>query len=81
MKRIYVAAIATILFFAACENGSSSTVGTYENEEISSSANEKEDTIKEQHLSNETGNVRDLSIDSAKNIPGTSKDSAASNHP
>jgi len=37
MKKYFLASIVAIMFFAACENTSSSTVGSYKDEETSPS--------------------------------------------
>ncbi|MCW3079996.1 hypothetical protein [Segetibacter sp.] len=47
MKKISVVCLAGLLFFTACENGGSSTVGSYEKEETSSS--EKSESGSEGH--------------------------------
>lgn len=47
MKKISVVCLAGVLFFAACENGGSSTVGSYEKEETSTS--EKSESGSEAH--------------------------------
>lgn len=78
MKKLSVICLAGILFFAACENNNSSTVGTYENDEASRVSDKKEDSSKEQTSSNQTENTTAASIDTAKNISGVSKDSISS---
>ncbi|MEJ7684955.1 MAG: hypothetical protein WKG06_45340 [Segetibacter sp.] len=78
MKKTSIVCLAGMLFFAACENNNSSTVGTYENDETSSSADKKEGTSKEENLNSYTENVRDVNIDTGKNITGVSKDSVTS---
>ena len=42
MKRICIVCLTGLLFFAACENTNSSTVGTYEKEETSESSQKSE---------------------------------------
>lgn len=42
MKKITIVCLTSLLFFSACENSGSSTVGSYENEETSSSSNKSE---------------------------------------
>lgn len=42
MKRISIVCLTGLLFFAACENTNSSTVGTYEKEESSQSSEKNE---------------------------------------
>lgn len=42
MKRIFIAGLAGLFFFAACENTGSSTVGKYEQEEQSQSSEQRE---------------------------------------
>ncbi len=78
MKKISIVCLAGLLFLAACENNNSSTVGTYENDETSSSADKKESMSNDENLNSNTGNVRDVTIDTGKNITGVSKDSVAS---
>ncbi len=77
MKKVYIAGLAIILFFAACENSGSSTVGSYDNEDSSSSSG-NENISKEQSANNETDNTKMVSPDTAKNITGISKDSVSS---
>lgn len=42
MKRITIVCLTGLLFFTACENGGSSTVGSYEKEETSQSSEKSE---------------------------------------
>lgn len=42
MKRICIVCLTGLLFFTACENTNSSTVGTYEHEESSESSHKSE---------------------------------------
>ena len=42
MKKICIIGFAGLLLFTACENGSSSTIGTYEKEETSQSSEKNE---------------------------------------
>jgi hypothetical protein len=42
MKKIFVVGLSGVLFFTACENTNSSTVGTYEKEETSQSSEKSE---------------------------------------
>ncbi len=78
MKKISIVCLAGLLFLAACENNNSSTVGTYENDETSSSADKKESTSNDENLNSNTENVRDVTIDTGKNITGISEDSVTS---
>ena len=79
MKIFDIACLACMLFFASCENNNSSTVGTYENEETSTAADQKEGASNHMNSGNNTETGRDVSVDtSKKNITGISKDSVAS---
>lgn len=79
MKKIYVAGVVAAIFFVSCENNGSSTVGSYENEETSSTTDKKEDiTSKERSSDNKTENATSVSIDTAKSISGAGKDSLSS---
>lgn len=78
MKKVSVIYLVCILFFAACTNNNSPNVGTYENDETSPSSNEKENTSKEGNLNSNPESAKDVSIDTAKNITGVSRDSVTS---
>jgi len=66
MKKIYVAGVAALLFFTACENSGSSTVGSYKDEETSPAINKN--------------NVIEKGPDSTKNSAGEIKDSLSSHN-
>lgn len=78
MKKVRIIYFAGIILFAACTNNNSSNVGTYENDETSSSVNKEADTSKEANLNSNTKNAGEASINTAKNITGVSRDSVTS---
>jgi hypothetical protein len=78
MKKICLTSITVILFFAACENSGSSTVGSYDTEDSSESSVTNENISKGQSSNNETDNTKMVSVDTAKNTTGISKDSVSS---
>lgn len=64
-----MACLAGMLLFGACEDSNSSTIGTYEKEE-STSSSEIKDAAKEKN--NKIENIPDVSIDTAKSNDSTS---------
>src|SRR4051794_20373800 len=77
MNKFFVAGIAATLFFASCEQSGSSTIGTYENDETSPTAEKKEGASGEHSSDSETSNA-EISADTAKSITGVRKDSVSS---
>ena len=77
MKRIFIAGLTSILFFTACHNNGSSTVGTYDDDATSSSADKKEDAMKAQADSTQN---KEVTEDTGKNTVGVVKDSTSSSH-
>ena len=79
MKKISVICLSgLLLFFTACEsNSNSSTVGKYENDDVSQSSDNKEGHSQEQSSNTETGNASAVTMDTAKNITGVTRDSVS----
>lgn len=73
MTKIYIACLAGILFFTACENESSSTVGTYDHEETSASSEKKEDATKEENSGNKNEDAMNATIDTSKSNADSSR--------
>ncbi|HSU51304.1 MAG TPA: hypothetical protein VLJ41_11955 [Segetibacter sp.] len=75
MKRISIVCLTGLLFFAACENTNSSTVGSYEKEETSQSSEKNESEShgaqKEEHSQSST-NTDTITTSADTTHPGSS---------